>query len=496
MNFKKLFFCTQFLVLFGNSFAQDSALWLRYPSISPDGKTIAFGYKGDIYLVDANGGTATPLTIHEAHDMMPIWSNDGKSIAFASDRHGNFDVFVMSVNGGNPTRLTYNSSADYPYDFSPDDKNILFGSSRQTSKDNIRFYSPRLFQNLYTVNVTGGGPILITEGGIEFAKYNTAGNKIVFQDRKGYEDPLRKHHTSSVTRDIWIYDLNKQTFTKVSNYIGEDREPVFSNDDTNVYYLSEADGSNQNLYKQKIDSKTATALTTFINNPVRHLSISKSNKLCFTNDGQIYTMVEGASPQKISVIIKNDGKSNAEKNLLLAGNISEFVPSPDGKQIAFVSRGEVFVVNAEGGTTKRITNTPEQERYVQWSPDGKKIIYAGERGDSWDIYVSTIERSEEKYFYAATVLKEEKIIGTEKEEFLPKFSPDGKEIAYIEERNIVKVYNIASKTSRIILPEGRNYSYSDGDFGFNWSDDSKWLFVDDSMGNFSNSHTAMIKADV
>lgn len=494
MNFKTTLFCLQFFLLTSISFAQD-ALWLRYPSISPDGKTIAFGYKGDIYLVNAQGGTATPLTIHDAHDMMPIWSNDGKSIAFASDRYGNFDVFVMAISGGNPTRLTYNSAADYPYDFSPDDKNVLFGSSRQTSQANIRFYSPRLFQNLYTVNVAGGKAVLITEGGIEFAKYNKAGNQIVFQDRKGYEDPLRKHHTSSVTRDIWTYDVNAQTFTKISNYVGEDREPVYSNDEKSIYYLSEADGSNQNLYKYNVQSKTATAFTSFKNNPVRHLSISNDNKLCFSNDGQIYTMIDGVSPQKISVIIQNDGKANAEKNLPLSGSISEFVPSPDGKEIAFISRGEVFVVNAEGGSTKRITNTSEQERYVQWSPDGKKLIYAGERGDSWDIYVVTIERKEEPYFYASTILKEEKIIGSDKEEFLPKFSPDGKEIAYVEERNIVKVYDLTSKATRTILPEGRNYSYSDGDFGFNWSNDSKWLFVDDSMGNFSISHTAMIKAD-
>lgn len=494
MNFKKLLFCLQFFLLTSISFAQD-AIWLRHPSISPDGKTIAFGYKGDIYLVNAQGGTAVPLTIHEAHDMMPVWSNDGKSIAFASDRHGNFDVFVMPVNGGNPTRLTYNSAADYPYDFSPNDKNVLFGSSRQTSEANIRFYSPRLFQNLYTVNVTGGKAILVTEGGIEYAKYNKTGSQIVFQDRKGYEDPLRKHHTSSVTRDIWTFDVNAQKFTKISTYIGEDREPVYSNDDTSIYYLSEADGSNQNVYKFNAQSKASTALTTFKNNPVRHLSIADNNTLCFSNDGQIYTLTEGSTPKKVTVIIQNDGKSNVEKNLPLSGNISEFVPSPDGKEIAFISRGEVFVVNAEGGSTKRITNTPEQERYVQWSPTGKKIIYASERGDSWDIHTATIERKEEPYFYASTIIKEEKIIASDKEEFLPKFSPDGKEIAYIEERNIVKVYNLATKTSRTILPEGRNYSYSDGDFGFNWSTDSKWLFVDDNMGNFSNTHTAMIKAD-
>jgi tricorn protease len=494
MKLKLKMYCSLFLLVNAISFAQD-ALWLRYPSISPDGKTIAFGYKGDIYLVNAQGGTAVPLTIHDAHDMMPVWSKDGKQIAFASDRYGNFDVFVLPVKGGTPTRLTYNSAADYPYDFSPDGKNVIFGSGRQVSENNIHFYSPRLFHNLYSVNISGGKSVLITEGGIEYARYNKAGNQIVFQDRKGYEDALRKHHTSSVTRDIWTFDVNKKTYTKISNYVGEDREPVYSNDSQNIFYLSEADGNNQNIYKQNLQAKTATALTTFKNNPVRHLSIAQDNKLCFSQDGEIYTLIEGGKPQKITVVIQNDGKSNIEKNVPLSGNISEFVPSPNGKEIAFVSRGEVFVTNAEGGTTKRITNTPEQERHIQWSPDNKTLIYASERENSWDIYTAKVERKEEAYFYSSTTIKEEKLINSDKEEFMPKFSPDGKEIAFIEERNIVKIYNLASKNSRTILPEGRNYSYSDGDFGFNWSNDSKWLFVDDSMGNFGITHSAMIKAD-
>lgn len=494
MNLKSTMYCGLFLIISSIAVAQD-ALWLRYPSISPDGKTIAFGYKGDIYLVNAQGGTAVPLTIHEAHDMMPVWSKDGKQIAFASDRYGNFDVFVLPVTGGTPTRLTYNSAADYPYDFSPDSKNVLFGSGRQVANSNIHFYSPRLFQNLYTVAISGGKPVLITEGGIEYARYNKSGNQIVFQDRKGYEDALRKHHTSSVTRDIWIFDVDKKSYTKVSNYVGEDREPVYSSDSQSLYYLSEANGSNQNIYKLNLQSKSFTALTSFKNNPVRHLSVSQDNKLCFSQDGEIYTLVEGATPVKVKVNIQNDGKGNVEKNIPIAGNISEFVPSPNGKEIAIVSRGEIFVTNAEGGSTKRITNTPEQERHVQWSPDNKTLIYATERGDSWDIYTAKVERKEEAYFYSSTIIKEDKFLYSDKEEFMPKFSPDGKEVAFIEERNIVRIYNLASKSTRTVLPEGRNHSYSDGDFSFNWSDDSKWLFIDDSMGNFSSSHTAMVKAD-
>jgi Tol biopolymer transport system component/C-terminal processing protease CtpA/Prc len=475
--------------------AQSNAAWLRYPAISPDGKTIAFGYKGDIYRVDASGGVAVPLTIHEAQDMMPVWSHDGKYIAFASDRYGNFDVFVMPATGGTPTRITYNSAGDFPFDFSVDNKQIIFGSARNVQASNVRFYSPRLFQNLYSVSVTGGTPILVSGAGMERARYNSKGTQIVFEDRKGYEDPWRKHHTSSVTRDVWVMDVATKHYNKISSFEGEDREPVFSSDDQYIYYLSEKNG-NQNIYKAPLQQKIAEQqLTSFTTNPVRHLSVSNSNTLCFTQDGDIYTLANGGSPKKLSIQIYNDGRQNVEKNIPVNGNVGEFVLSPNGKEIAFVTRGEVFVTSVDGTQTKRITNTPQQERMVSWSVDGKTLIYAAERNDNWDIYTTSIVRKEEPYFYAATVLKEEPLIATAAEEFLPKYSPDGKEVAYLENRNVLKIYNIASKQSRTLIPKGHNYSYADGDLDFNWSPDGKYLLADDDYFGFGGSHAAVIKAD-
>lgn len=475
--------------------AQTNPLWLRNPSISPDGKTIAFGYKGDIYRVDVAGGVAIPLTIHEAHDMMPVWSHDGKWLAFASDRHGNFDVFVMPATGGTPTRITHHSSPDYPSDFSIDDKNLIFTSSRNIPEKNVRFYSPRLFQNLYTVSVKGGRPILISSAGFEFAHYNSKGTQIVFQDRKGFEDASRKHHTSSVTRDIWIMDVKDNTYRKISGYEGEDREPVFSSDDQFVYYLSEKNG-NQNIYKAPVVNKMAEKqLTSFKTNPVRHLTASKDNMLCFTYDGEVFTMKEGGEAKKVNIQIYNDGRAGVEKNVSINGNVTQFELSPNGKEIAFVTRGEIFVTSVEGTQTKRITNTPQQERMIEWSPDGKSLVYAAERNDNWDIYRASISRKDEIYFYASTVITEEPLIATKEEEYQPKFSPDGKEIAYVSDRNILKVYNIASKKTRILLPEGRNYSYADGDWRFNWSPDGKWVICDDGEGNWFTGNAALIKAD-
>src|SRR5215210_8074062 len=127
------------ILLCVGSYAQNNPLWLRYPSISPDGRTIVFSFKGDLYKVPATGGEAYPLTLHEAYDYMPVWSRDGKWIAFASDRFGNLDVFVMPSTGGESRRLTYNSANDFPYDFTPDNKSVLFGTNRNDIYTSARF---------------------------------------------------------------------------------------------------------------------------------------------------------------------------------------------------------------------------------------------------------------------------------------------------------------------------------------------------------------------
>ena len=477
----------------GSAFAQTNPLWLRYPSISPDGKQIVFSYKGDLYKVSSAGGAASPLTLHTAHDYMPVWSHDGKWIAFASDRFGNFDVYIIPAEGGDPKRLTYNSVADYPYDFSPDDKHVIFGSGRNDLANSVRFPSNNMFRKVYTVPVTGGRSVMITNAGMENAHYNNNATKLIFQDNKGFEDPWRKHHTSSVTRDIWTYDIKSKDFKKLTSFEGEDREPVFGGDDQTFYYLSEKNGS-QNLFKATVGG-TEKQLTSFKNNPVRFLSRANNNTLCFSYDGEIYTMTESGSPQKVNITITSENKSNTERILPINSGASEVELSPNGKELAFVFRGEIFVTAVEGGVTKRITNTPYQERSVVFAPDGKTLYYAAERSGGWDIMKSTIARKEEPYFFTSTILNEEPVIATDKEEFAPDVSPNGKEIAYLEERNILKVYNLDKKTSRTIIPAGQNFSYADGDQSFTWSPDSKWIAARSSKGNYGSSEIVLFKTD-
>ncbi len=143
---------------------------MQQPAISPDGQWIAFEYKGNIFKVTATGGPATPLTINKAYNGYPVWSHDGKKIAFASDRFGNFDVFVMPATGGEASRLTSASSKDIPYDFSPDDSTVYFGAMRHDDFISIRIPEDGLWMKLYCAPVTGGRNRLVNSAGTSVAR--------------------------------------------------------------------------------------------------------------------------------------------------------------------------------------------------------------------------------------------------------------------------------------------------------------------------------------
>ncbi len=473
---KKLLSLAIFLSLAWTAVCQENPLWMRYTAISPDGQTILFCYKGDIWSVPSAGGTATPLTLTDSYEYCPVWSHDGKTIAFASDRNGNFDVFTMPATSGEATRLTFSSNKEIPSSFTANDKDVIFSAYRQDVVTNAQF-PISLMSELYTVPVAGGKVAMLLPTPALNAVPTSAGDKIIYEDIKGYESEWRKHHTSAIARDIWVYDFNTKKYTKLTSFNGEDRNPVFDANDKDFYYLSEQSGS-FNVYKSSItDPSKSTAVTHFSKNPVRFLSKSKNGMLCFTYDGEIYTQMPGSEPKKISVRINADGRSPQEKITPVNEGFTEMRLSPTGKEFAYIFRGEVFVSSIEGGITKRITNTPYQERGVSFSPDGRSLVYAAEVNGSWDVYTTSIVRKEEPYFYASTVLKAEPLIATPAEEFQPEYSPDGKEVAYLENRVVLKVFNIADKKSRLIMPSNVNYSYADGDQYYQWSPDGKWFLV-------------------
>lgn len=336
--------------------AAEAPLWLRNPAISPDGKTLAFTYKGDIYTVPVAGGTARQLTTNAAHDTNPVWSPDGKQIAFASARHGSMDIFLMPATGGTAKRLTTNSGNETPLAFLNDDT-VLFATSRMPSTTAI---VPPSVQQVYAVSTKGGRDYLWSSTPMK-ALSVAADGRVVYQDRKGFEDVLRKHERSSGTADIWIKDGKK--FTKITDFNGQDQCPVWVGKDK-IAYISEKDGT-MNVWESNADGTGAKALTKFTKHPVRSLSRANDGTMAFSWDGELYTLVPGKQPKKVNVnIVADDYTADLQRSLRSSG-ATYMSPSPDGSEIAFVLRGDVYVTSTKYKTTKRITNTPAQERVVR-----------------------------------------------------------------------------------------------------------------------------------
>lgn len=474
--------------------APTTPLWLRYPAISPDGKTIAFTYQGDIFTVPADGGNATQLTSNPAHDTAPVWSPDGSLIAFASDRNGSLDIYVMPVTGGTPKRLTTNSSSEMPITFR-DNGTILFTSFVLPAADGIQFPSSQ-FPQVYSVSVQGGRPELFSSLPMDMISVNKHDGSLLYTDKKGYEDQWRKHHTSSIARDVWKVNSDAKTgFVKLTDYAGEDRNAVWAPDGKSYYYLSERDGKSFNIYKAT-PGQQPQKITSHSTHPVRFLSIADNGTLAYSYNGELYTTHEGSKPSKVNVSITKD---NIQKDVIaktLTRGAYDISVSPNGKEVAFIVNGDVYVTSIEYSTTRRITDTPQQERNTHFSPDGRSLVYSAERNGTWGIYESKIKRKEDKLFTYATEITETPLIDGQTTSFQPIYSPDGKEVAFLENRTTLKVINLNNKKVRTVLDGKFNYSYTDGDLTYRWSPDSKWFLIDYiGIGGWNNRDVALVKAD-
>lgn len=455
--------------------AMERPLWMRYPNISPDGTQIVFTYRGDLYTVSSQGGEARRLTTNEAYECYPIWAPDGSQIAFTSDRYQRgMNIYIMDANGGEARQLTTHSGNERPYSFSPDGKYVLFKAHISDPARSMLF--PGAVQTeLYRVPVIAGRTECILAAPAEYAVMNSAGTKVLYQDIKGYENEWRKHHTSSVTRDIVEYDLQRKTFRSVINHPGEDRNPLYAPDDQSVYFLSERGGGTMNVYRSDLRNGELTQLTQFTGEPVRFLSIDRQGTLCFGYGGEIYTLIPGDKPRRVPITLTHDEDDSREGKLSLSSGMTSVTSSPDGKLVAYTIRGEVFVSTVDYSTTRRITSTAAAEHGVTFGKDGRTIVYASSRDGHWELYRSRMTRAEDPNMANATILKEERLIPElSGEKTYPQFSPDGKEIAFVYERKRLVVYNLETRQLRYIMPDNLLHN-GPGALDYKWSPDGRWF---------------------
>ena len=480
------------LALSLQAYAADDAAWMRYPAISPDGTQIAFSFKGDIYTVATNGGRANQITTNPAHDTRPIWSPDGKQIAFASDRLGGMDIYLVDKEGGIPTRLTTHSGNETPLAFK-DTAHILFQANILPATDDMQFASAQ-FPQVYEVSTAGGRPVMFSSMPMEDISLSADGKTLLYHDKKGYEDAWRKHHTSSITRDVWMCNLQgERSYKKLSTFNGEDRNPVWAGADT-YYYLSEQNGS-FNIFKANVNGGKPVQITRHEKHPVRFLTRAANGTLCYGYDGGIYTLKEGGQPQKVNVQVVTDKIDRDIIRQIKNNGATQIALSPEGKEVAFILRGDVYVTSTEYKTTKQITNTAQQERNVDFAPDGRSLVYASERDGVWQLYQAKLGNKEEKLFTYATHIEEERLTQSNVTSFQPQYSPDGKEVAFLEDRTTLRVINLATKQVRTVMDGKFEYSYSDGDQWYQWSPDSRWILTNYiGIGGWNNKDVALVNA--
>jgi len=470
-------FVLVFILLASLASSAQNPLWMRYPAISPDGSQVAFSYKGDIFKVSINGGYAVRLTTHEAFDSNPVWSPKGDQIAFISDRRGSKDIYIMSSEGGTAKRLTTHSAAESLWTFTPDGKYVVFSAPYQDPVKSALFPTSR-FSEVYKISAEGGRSEMIAAFPADKINFSKSGQKFLYQDVKGFENPWRKHHTSSVTRDILEYDIKNSTYKKLIDREGEDTDPVYSPDGKALYFLSERSGT-FNVYTAPLDNPSdVKQLTNFKSHPVRFLSVANNGTLCFGYDGEIYTLKQGSThPQKLNISISTDVEDEQIKKMSFTSGTTSASNSPDGKQIAFTVRGDVFVTSADYSTTKQITKTVAEESNVNFGPDNRSLVYSSYRDGYWNVYIAKIARKEDPNFPNATLIDEEVLIKNDKSEKQhPKFSPDGNEVAFVLDRKKLMVYNLVEKKLRQIT-DGSYQHETDGSMNYEWSPDGKWFVL-------------------
>lgn len=477
----------------------ENPLWLRSPAVSPDGKTVAFTYKGDIFCVPVSGGAARQLTSSSAYDATPMWSPDGSRIAFVSDREGSLDIYVVDATGGTPRRITTHSGNEQLRAWLDNDR-LLFSAAWQPDKDAAM---GDFLPQTYVVEATQGHRPTIFMS-LPVTSMSVDGQRILYQDRKGYEDVLRKHERSSGTADIWLltladdYSARNGKFTKLTDFNGQDISPVWNRGTSDsFFYVSEEDGT-LNIYSATLagDKKQLTHFTT---HPVRSLTASNDGcTLTFSRDGRLWTLTPGEQPRPIDISITADDYTPAVVKSIKKAGATSVAVSPSGDEVAFVLRGNVYVTSVKYPTTKQITATPGQERTVSFAPDGRTIVYDSERDGQWQLFTAHIANDQEEngFTYATEIIEEPLYVAEGAPAFQPAYSPDGKKVAFIEDRDEIRVIDVKSKKVNVALDRRYNYSYSDGDVTFTWSPDSRWLltsYIGD--GGWNNIDIALVAAD-
>ncbi len=430
--------------------------YLTEPSLSPDRKEIAFVSGGDIWTVGAEGGAARLLVSHAANEARPMYSPDGKQLAFISNRTGNGDIYVLDIETGNLRRVTFDDSLDSLDAWSRDGKWLYFSSSSRDISG---------MNDILRIPATGGTPMQVSSDryATEFQSTPLADGSIIFAARgNSLGQWWRRGRSHLDESELW--QKTGETYTQLTQRGAKQNWPMATADGSRVYFVSDRSGQ-QNIWLLPKGGQPR-ALTNFTDGRVLWPSLSyDGQEIVFERNFKLWKMkTDGGRPQEVTVTLRGASPSPSIERVNLSTQIGEMAVSPDGKKVAVVSRGEIFAGSSkEGGEAARVTRTVAPESFVSWSPDSKKIVYSSERDGAMNLYLYDFPTETETQITRGNAM-----------DISATFSPDGKSLAFTRNARSIMIYEVDKKTERELCKIYTDPAPLGGD-SFKWSPDGKWI---------------------
>jgi len=363
----------------------------RYPSLSPDGKQIIFSWRGDLWNVPSAGGLATRMTSHPGSELRSAWSSDGSRIAFDSDRDGYTNLYIMNADGTGLMQLTFMDRPCTLIDFGTDDDGndvLTFDGSHEG--DVYRSERP------YMVSTNGGDIRRVHDAFGSYAHVSPDGKHVAFTREGYYTGWERRHYMGPEAMDVWLFNRDGGTFKQLTHWTGNDGNARWGGPRT-LIYMSDRELNTVNLYRMSADDGDAKAvrLTDFEVDDVQAFDVSADGStVVFTVWDTLYTLDvnnPNAKAMPITVTANEDELDNYEIKSVRR-EVSEAALSPDGKVMAMVAYGEVYVRNVEEDSpTRRVTQSHARENGIVWSPDGLKLYFVSDETGTEGIYAATVK---------------------------------------------------------------------------------------------------------
>ncbi|WP_298422529.1 S41 family peptidase [uncultured Kordia sp.] len=506
--YKKIFFLFLFVIVsiaYGQQKKNNTAYFTLKPTLTPNAKHVIFSYEGDLWKVSSDGGEANRLTAMEGVETNPSVSPDGKWLAFTSNQYGNNDVYIMPLKGGKITQLTFHQSSDKVSSWNWDSKTINFTSSRSNSITN------------YTISIDGGTPKRTFEhyfNTVHSVMEHPKTKDIYFNESdEGEYFAHRKRYKGDYNPDIKSYNKKTKKYTQHTTYRGKDFGTTIDKTGS-LYFQSDRYNGEYNLYT--LENGTPRRLTDFSTSIMWPKVSANGEKIVFRKDYQLFVYdVAKKITNKLNVDINNNSTIKKDQSYDVKGTITYFDVSPDGKKMAFVSRGKLFVSDIKGKFVKEIkSNSLEAVKEVKWLKDNNSLLFSRSDKGYYNWFVTSandkiktkqltksihnnrqitfnadktkgvyLRGRNEIYLMDLKTFKSELIVKDELWGFYnsnPCFSPDGNYVAYNAYRDFERdifIYNITSKKT-INLTKTKVSERQP-----TWSSDGKYIY-------FSSQRTA------